>query len=77
MHDDEPDTFRYETWPERLSGMLAGIGVDSEPVDGPDEVESGDYYSRYVSRAPRMVTGLGCVGVRGSNIDLVQIIQKG
>ena len=40
MHDTEPDTFVYQTWPERFSGMLKEIGVDSESKEiGTDDVE--------------------------------------
>ena len=79
MHDSEPDTFVYRTWPEKLTGMLEEIGVDSEPLDvGTSDVEtSGDYYSRYFAQTPRMITNRGCVDVKGSNIDAIQIIQKG
>ena len=78
MHDSELDTFVYQTWPEKFSGMLKEIGVDSEPRDiGTDDVEKGDYYSRYFSQTPRMVSNKGCLDVINSNIDVIQIIQKG
>ncbi|RNJ75594.1 MAG: hypothetical protein D9C04_07345 [Nitrosopumilus sp. B06] len=78
MHDEEPDTFVYKTWPEKFSDMLGEIGVDSEAKEiGTDDVELGDYYSRYFAQTPRMVTNRGCIGVKDSNIDVVQIIQKG
>jgi len=44
---------------------------------GTDEIEKGDYYSRYFSQTPRMVTNKGCLDVKNSNIDVIQIIQKG
>ncbi len=78
MHDTESDTFVYQTWPEKFSVMLKEIGVESESLDvGSCEIESGDYYSRYFAQTPRMVTNRGCLDVKGSNIDMVQIIQKG
>lgn len=78
MHDTEPDTFEPKTIPEAYSEMLGGIGVAAEAMEaGADDVERGDYYSRYFSQSPRMITNRGCVGISGSNIDLVQIIQKG
>ena len=80
MHDTEPDTFVYQSWPEKFSSMLAKIGVDSESkVIGTDEIETmdGDYYGRYFAQTPRMVTNCGCIDIKGSNIDVVQIIQKG
>lgn len=78
MHDTESDTFVYQTWPEKFAGMLKEIGVDSESKEiGTDDVENGDYYSRYFAHTPRMITNKGCLDVKGSNIDVVQIIQKG
>jgi len=78
MHDTEPDTFIRQTWPEKFSDMLKEIGVNSESKEiGTDAVENDDYYSRYFSQTPRMVTNKGCIEIKNSNIDVVQIIQKG
>ncbi len=78
MHDTESDTFVYQTWPEKFSDMLKEIGVDSESKEiGIDDVEKGDYYSRYFSQTARMITNRGCLDVKNSNIDVIQIIQKG
>jgi len=78
MHDSEPDTFILKSWPEKFSDMLKEIGVDSKPKPiGTDDVEIGDYYSRYFSQTPRMVTNKGCLDVSNSNIDVIQILQKG
>lgn len=78
MHDTEPDTFVYRTWPEKFSLMLKEIGIDSVPKEiGTDDVENGDYYSRYFAQTPRMVTNKGCLDIQNSNIDAVQIIQRG
>ena len=78
MHDAESDTFVYQTWPEKFRGMLKEIGVDSQSKEiGIDDVEKGDYYSRYFSQTARMITNRGCLDVKNSNIDVIQIIQKG
>ena len=78
MHDSEPDTIVLKTLPQRFAEILAEIGIDSTLIDiGTDEVEKGDYYSRCFSQTPRMVTNKGCLELKKSNIDLVQIIQKG
>lgn len=78
MHDSEPDTFDYQTWPEKFSDMLNEIGIDSESKEiGTDGVEQGDYYSRYFAHTARMVTNRGCLDVKNSNIDVIQIVQKG
>jgi len=58
--------------------MLREIGIDSAPKEvGTDDIELGDYYSRYFTHAARMITNLGCLDVRNSNIDTIQIVQKG
>jgi hypothetical protein len=58
--------------------MLKEIGVDSKSKEiGSDDIEKGDYYGRYFSQTPRMVTNRGCLDVNNSNIDVIQIIQKG
>mgnify|MGYP000504118929 FL=1 len=78
MHDVESDTFVYQTLPEKFSDMLKEIGVDSESKEiGTDDVEKGDYYSRYFTQTARMITNRGCLDVKNSNIDVIQIIQKG
>ena len=78
MHDSEPDTIILKTYPQKLSEMLSQISVDSTPKDiATDEVEKGDYYGRYFTQTPRMVTNKGCLTVKGKNIDVIQIIQKG
>ncbi len=78
MHDVEPDTFVLQTWPEKFSDMLKAIGIDSQSKEiGTDDVEKGEYYSRNFAQTPRMITNRGCLDIMNSNIDVVQIIQKG
>ncbi|MDC0035877.1 hypothetical protein OAI97_00215 [Nitrosopumilus sp.] len=78
MHDTESDTFIYQTWPEKYSAMLKEIGIDSKSNElGTDAVENDDYYSRYFAQTPRMVTNKGSLEIKNSNIDVIQIIQKG
>jgi len=78
MQDTEPDTFVLQTWPEKFSDMLKEIGVDSQAKEiGTNDVENDDYYGRYFSQTPRMVTNKGSLEVKNSNIDVIQIIQKG
>jgi hypothetical protein len=79
MHDSESDTIAYETWPQKLSQMLEEIGLDSTPKEiGSDPAEkTKDYYGRNFAQTPRMVTNRGCVELKNSNIDVIQIIQKG
>lgn len=78
MHDTESDTFEFKTWPEKFVDILSEIGVESEAKEIASlDLESGDYYSRYFSQTPRMVTNKGCLELKSSNIDVIQIIQKG
>ncbi len=78
MHDTESDTFVLQSWPEKFCDMLKEIGVDAQAKEiGTTDVENDDYYSRYFSQTPRMVTNKGSLEVKNSNIDVIQIIQKG
>ena len=78
MYDTESDTFVYQSWPEKFAEMLKKIGIESETKEiGTDEIEKDDYYSRYFVQTPRMITNRGCIDIKNSNIDAVQIIQKG
>ena len=78
MHDSEPDTIVLKSKPEQFCDILSEIGVEAHPKEiATDEVELGEYYSRCFSQTPRMVTNKGCLEVKKSNIDVIQIIQKG
>ena len=78
MHDTESDTFVRKNQPEKFSEKLSAIGVDSVPNEiGSDDVEKGDFSSRCFTQTTRMVTNKGSLKVNNSNIDVIQIIQKG
>jgi hypothetical protein len=78
MEDSEPETIVIKDWHEKFSDILSVIGVNSTPNKiGEGEVEKGDYYSRCFSQTTRMVTNKGSLKISGTNIDAVQIIQKG
>ena len=78
MHDSEPETFVIKSEPEKFSDMLKEIAIDSTPKEiATDDVEHDDYYSRVFSQTTRMITNKGCIDVNGTNIDVIQIIQKG
>ena len=78
MHDTESETFVIKSIPEKFSDMLKEIAIDSTPKEiATDDVENDDYYSRAFSQTTRMVTNKGCLDVTGTNIDVIQIIQKG
>ncbi|GFN39407.1 MAG: hypothetical protein ACE1YX_04810 [Nitrosopumilaceae archaeon] len=78
MHDSEPDTIVLKSKNEEFCDMLKAIDVEATTKEiATDQVEKGDYYSRYFVQTPRMVTNKGCIEIKNSNIDVVQIIQKG
>lgn len=78
MHDTEAETIILKSMPEKLCEKLKEIGIDATAKEiGTDEVEKGDYYSRVFSQSPRMITNKGCAEIKGKNIDVVQVIQKG
>lgn len=78
MHDSEPDTFSRKNKRTEYCEMLEKIGLNAVPEQfETDEVEKSDYYSKYFAHTPAMVTNLGCVTLKDSNIDVIQIIQKG
>ena len=61
-----------------IRDRLKEIAVDSTPKEiATDDVEYDDYYSRVFSQTTRMVTNKGCLDINGTNIDVIQIIQKG
>ena len=78
MHDSESETFVIKSVPEQYSDKLEEIGISSSPIEiATDEMENDVYYSRVFSQTTRMVTNKGCLEVKGKNIDVIQIIQKG
>jgi hypothetical protein len=78
MHDSEPDTFPLKSTREQFCELLEKIGVKAEPKQiYTDEVEKGEYYSKHRTFSPGMLTNHGCAEIKDTNIDLVQIIQKG
>jgi len=78
MHDSESDTIHLVNKNEEFCESLKKIGLDAKAnqIDT-DEVEKENYYSRHYSHTPLMVTNHGTITLKGTNIDVVQIIQKG
>lgn len=78
MHDSEPDTFPQQSIRKQFCDLLEKIGVTAEPKQiDMEEVEKDEYFSKYWTFSPVMVTNQGCVEIKGTNIDIVQLIQKG
>ena len=78
MHDSESDMSYPINKNEEFCNSLKKIGVDAEakPLDV-DKTEKENCYSKYFTNSPAMVTNHGIIKLRGSNIDEVQIIQRG
>ena len=78
MEDSEPETIVLKNWPEKFSDILNKIDVNAIPNEiGEGDVEKGDYYSRCFTQTTRMITNKGSLKITGTDIDAVQIIQKG
>ena len=78
MHDSESDTIHLVNKHEEYCESLKKIGITAEakPLDI-NEIEKEDYYSKNFTNSPAMVTNHGIITLKGSNIDEVQIIQRG
>ncbi len=78
MHDEESDIMIYRTIQEKLNILFKNIDVDANVKKiGTCEIEKEDYYSKCFAGTPSVVTNKGCLELQNTNIDLVQIIQKG
>ena len=78
MHDTESDTFELKTPPEEFADMLKEIGIETKVVElGTDDVEKQMYFGRFFAHTIGMVTNRGALKVKNSNIDTIQIIQRG
>ena len=78
MHDSESDTIHLVNKNEEYCESLKKIGITAEakPLDT-DKIEEENYYSKNYANSPVMVTNHGIIILKGSNIDEVQIIQRG
>ena len=78
MHDYESDMIHLVNKNEEYCESLKKIGVTAEakPLDT-NEIEKEDCYSKNFTNSPGMVTNHGIITLKGSNIDEVQIIQRG
>lgn len=78
MHDSESDTIHLVNKHEEYCESLKKIGITAEAkLLDTDEMEKENYYSKYFTNSPAMVTNHGIITIKGSNIDEVQIIQRG
>ncbi|WOV92983.1 MAG: hypothetical protein R1F52_07750 [Candidatus Nitrosoabyssus spongiisocia] len=78
MQDDESDTINLKTQSEIFADYLSNISVKSTPNKlGTSYVENDEYFARTFTQAPRMITNHGTLDIQNSNIDIIQILQKG
>ena len=78
MHDSESDTSHPMNKNEEYCESLKKIGINAEaiPLDL-HSVEQEDYFSDNFVNTPAMVTNHGTIKLKNSNIDEIQIIQRG
>ena len=78
MQVDESDTINLKTQSEIFAEHLSDISVKATPNKlGMSSVENDEYFGRTFTQAPRMITNRGTLDVQDSNIDVIQILQKG
>lgn len=79
MHDSESDTFAQKNKQEELLELLEKIGVSAKinQIDAEDNEKDNDYYSKHFTNTPSMITNHGYIKIENSNIDVIQILQKG
>ena len=75
MHDSESETFHPVNKNEY--NAIGQLSKDKANQIDSDDAEKENYYSKYYSHTPSMVTNHGTITLKGTNIDVVQIIQKG
>lgn len=78
MHDSESDISHPVNKNEEFCESLKKIGIDAQikAIDT-DEIEKENYYSKHYTNTPAMVTNHGTIKLKSTNIDVVQVIQKG
>lgn len=78
MHDSESDMSHPVNKNEEYCESLKKIGIDAEAMLlDLHSVEKEDYFSDNFVNTPAMVTNHGIIKLKSSNIDEVQIIQRG
>lgn len=78
MHDSESDILHPLNKNEEYCESLKKIGIDAQaiPLDL-SNVENEDYFSDNFTNTPAMVTNHGMIKLKSSNIDEIQVIQRG
>jgi hypothetical protein len=77
-HDDgETETVKLMKLNEVFAFEIQKAGINAEAVPiGSLQLEKEEYYNNDLGRRPRIVTNKGCIKLKSSAIDLIQIIQR-
>lgn len=74
---DEIDVVKFMKLNEVFALDMQKNGLNAEPIEvGSLPLEKEDYYNNELGSTPRIVTNRGCIKLKDSLIDLIQIIQK-
>jgi hypothetical protein len=75
--DDELDIMKLMNLNEAFAIDVQKSGINAEAVElGSLDLEREEYYNNDFGNTPRIVTNKGCIKLKGSAIDLIQIIQR-
>ncbi|MDP9197164.1 MAG: hypothetical protein M3O24_01190 [Thermoproteota archaeon] len=75
--DDETETVKLMKLNEVFAIEIQKNGIDAEAIPiGSLRLEKEEYYNNDFGRRPCIVTNKGCIKLKSSAADLVQIIQR-
>ena len=76
-HEDELDIMKLMNLNEAFAIDMQKSGIIAKAVElGSLDLEREEYYNNDFGSTPRIVTNKGCIELKDSIIDLVQIIQR-
>lgn len=74
---DEIDEIKFMKLNEVFALDMQKNGLNAEPIQvGSLPLEKEDYYNNQLGSSPKIVTNKGCIKLKDSLIDLIQIIQR-
>lgn len=75
--EDELDIMKLMNLNEVFAIDMQKSGISAEAVNvGSLELEREEYYNNDFGNTPRIVTNKGCIRLKNSLIDFIQIIQR-
>lgn len=75
--EDELDIMKLMNLNEVFAIDMQKSGISAEAVNvGSLELEREEYYNNDFGNTPRIVTNKGCIRLKDSLIDFIQIIQR-